>query len=351
MDQQIHPNIVRQAILLIVLALLVFLVGSQLLFLLAPGLGAIVGYVLLRNLMLKLIVNYKWKKWAAALVLILASLVFIILPIVWLCNLAYHKLMPIIQQPETAVANIESIFNYVNQKFQLHTSSAALVEKLKNIALPILQKILSGTLQTVSVLGLTYLLLYFMLYQTIDVEKWLRTKLPFRDKNKQLIISKLRNLVYSNAAAVPVVAIIQGVIAGISYVIFGAPEWLLFGVLTIFASFIPLVGCMLIYMPLGLYMMSQNHTWQGVAIILWGLIIVGGSDNVIRFFVQKKMAKVHPLVTILGVIMGLNMFGFLGIIFGPILLSVVALLVEVYINEFGYIDADDVSHPFDKHIQ
>ena len=69
--------------------------------------------------------------------------------------------------------------------------------------------------------------------------------------------------------------------------------------------------------------------------MLWGVVVIGSVDNVARFMLQKKMSDTHPLITIFGVIIGVNLFGFLGVIFGPLLLSIFILLVKVYIDEFG----------------
>jgi predicted PurR-regulated permease PerM len=346
--QQIHPNKVRQIFFLLTLTVLGIFIAQHLLFLLAPLLGAIASYVLLRNLMIKLVIQYKWKKWIAALTLILGSLLLIILPLIWVGNIGYSKLTPIIQQPDLIKEKFNAITIYVNNKLGTEAIKPSHIDGLKNGLLNQGQKVLGGTMQTLGVLGLTLLILYFMLYQTQDVEKWLRTRLPFRDKNKSKVIKKLRDLVYSNAVGVPVVAILQGIVATIGYLIFGANEPILMGILTIFAAFIPIVGGMLVYVPLGLYLLSQGFQWQGIAVICWGLVVVGSVDNIARFWLQKRMANVHPLVTIFGVIMGVEIFGFLGIIFGPILLSLFSLLTQIYLDEFGYVDADDVDHPFDK---
>jgi predicted PurR-regulated permease PerM len=346
--QQIHPNQVRQVFFLLTLTVLGIFIAQHLLFLLAPLLGAIASYVLLRNLMIKLVVQYKWKKWLSALTLILASLLLIILPLVWVGNIGYTKLAPILQQPDIIKDKFFVITEYVNSKLGMQAIKPHHIDSIKNGLLNQGQKVLGGTMQTLGVLGLTLLILYFMLYQTSDVEKWLRTRLPFRDKNKSKVIKKLRDLVYSNAVGVPVVAILQGIVATIGYLIFGAHEPILMGILTIFAAFIPVVGGMLVYVPLGLYLLSQNQQWQGIAVICWGLIIVGSVDNIARFWLQKRMANVHPLVTIFGVIMGVEIFRFLGIIFGPILLSLFTLLIQIYLDEFGFVDADEVDHPFDK---
>jgi predicted PurR-regulated permease PerM len=79
----------------------------------------------------------------------------------------------------------------------------------------------------------------------------------------------------------------------------------------------------------------QGPTWKGVAVLAYGLLVVGLTDNVFRFALQKKLGDVHPLITVFGVVLGISLFGFIGLIFGPILISLFVLLVRIYVNEFG----------------
>jgi predicted PurR-regulated permease PerM len=89
-----------------------------------------------------------------------------------------------------------------------------------------------------------------------------------------------------------------------------------------------------VWVPLSIYTLSQGQQWQGIGIALWGFIAVGSVDNIARFALQKKLSDVHPLITILGVIVGISLFGFMGVIFGPILLSMFLLLTRIYNDEF-----------------
>ena len=104
--------------------------------------------------------------------------------------------------------------------------------------------------------------------------------------------------------------------------------------LTAVCSVIPLVGPSIVWVPLSIYTLSQGQQWQGIGVALWGFIAIGSVDNIARFILQKRLADVHPLITILGVLMGIGLFGFIGIIFGPILISMFILLVRIYNDEF-----------------
>ena len=127
-------------------------------------------------------------------------------------------------------------------------------------------------------------------------------------------------------------------------------EFLLMGILTAISSVIPIIGTLAIYLPLAIFQFAVVSPWQGIGVALWGFIVIGSVDNIARFLVQKMLADVHPLITLLGVIMGINMFGFIGVIFGPLVLSIFFILARIYVDEFGKVDANrpDVIQPPDK---
>lgn len=305
-------------------------------------LGAITLYVIMRNWMLKLVVDYKWKKWLAALTLIISSVIILVIPLAWITSVAINKITPIIQNPTQITAILEQIHQYLISKFNIDILNAENIKKINGQVVPYIQTILGGTLNGIGNVFFMYLMLYFMLVEIVSLESWLRNHLPFKQVNSNKFISEFRNLVYSNALGIPIVAFIQGLTGLIGYWIFGVQEFVLMGLLTAICSVIPMVGSMIVYVPLAIYMLSMGQTWQGVAVALWGFIAVGSVDNIARFMLQKRMSNVHPLITLFGVFIGINLFGFLGIIFGPLLLSMFLMLVRIYIDEFGKADADRI---------
>src|SRR5690606_36961810 len=119
------------------------------------------------------------------------------------------------------------------------------------------------------------------------------------------------------------------------YLIFGLEGAFGWFILTIFAAMVPVVGAALVYVPAGIYMLAQGDTTNAYLMLAYSFIVVGLADNLFRLWTQKMMADVHPLITIFGVILGINVFGFIGIIFGPILLSLVFWMFRIYKLEFS----------------
>ena len=181
---------------------------------------------------------------------------------------------------------------------------------------------------------LLYLFFYYLLVNTGKIEKYLGEIIPFSPDKMDRFSKELEAQTKSNALGIPLLAICQGLFASLGYWIFGIPEPFFWGLMTGFFSLLPMVGSALIWVPAGLYKLSEGSNWQGIAIILYGILVIGMVDNVFRLVFQKKFADIHPMVTILGVIIGLQLFGVPGLIFGPLLIGYFILLLKIFKEEF-----------------
>jgi predicted PurR-regulated permease PerM len=123
-------------------------------------------------------------------------------------------------------------------------------------------------------------------------------------------------------------------VAALAYWFTGAGDPIVWGLLTGFFGLIPVIGTAGIWLPLAINLLIGDHVWQCVVLIIWGVCVVSTIDNVFRMVFLKKYANVHPLVALFGVILGVNLFGFWGIIFGPLVISGFLLLIKIFHKEF-----------------
>ncbi|MES2778069.1 MAG: AI-2E family transporter [Bacteroidota bacterium] len=332
---QLHPNKVRQFLFLAIIILLFWVIWSQMYFMLGAFFGAITLYVIARKWMFKMIIDAKWPRWLVALIIMIISLVVIVLPFAWIITMLINKIQPYIVDKRPLFLMMGRIDVYLQSNFKLDVFTKENVEKAIGTATSLAPKILGSTLVTVSNLGIMYFILYFMIVKCNDMELWLRRNLPLQNRNSEKLLAEIREMVKANAIGIPVLAIVQGIVAMIGYMIFGVDDPVLWGIITGICSVVPLVGTMLAWVPITLYLFASGDQGGGIGLLLWGLLVIGTSDNVFRFILAKKLADVHPLITVFGVIIGVNLFGFMGLIFGPLLLSVFALFVRIYIDEFG----------------
>jgi predicted PurR-regulated permease PerM len=331
---RIPANKVRQVLFLVSILTLGLILYLQMTFMLGAFLGAVALYMLLRKLMYKLVYEKNWKKWIAASLLMLLSFIVIVLPFAWIGYILADKITPILHNPEIIKTTAGKIQDYLNQRFGMDILSEPNLAKITNAISNLIPKVLSSTANTLVNVIVAYFLLWFLLMNASKVELWLQRNLPFHPENRQKIIQEVKESVMSNAVGLPIMGAIQGALAVLGYWIFDAPDPLLWGIVTGICSFIPFVGTMATWVPIAILSFASGDTGNGIGQVVWGLIVIGGSDNVFRMILQRKIGNIHPMITVFGVIIGLNMFGFLGLIFGPLLISLFLLLVKIYVNEF-----------------
>lgn len=334
-NTQLNGLKIKQIFLLLTITLLGVLIVYNLALFLPSLLGAITLYVVCRDLNFYLIEEKGWKPWMSAMAIILMTLVVLVLPTYFLVDTLVAKFGNADFYMQKITVALDKIHDFIMDKVHIDILSKENLDKLKGFIGNFSTKVLSTTFNTVTILAAMYFILYFMLEKPRVFEKLASSALPFKKANRSKIGQKFRKLVIANAVGLPVVALGQGIIAIIGYYIFGAPNPVLLFALTAFTAMLPIVGSAIIFVPVCLFMIAEGNTGAGLGLLAYCLIAVGATDNILRFTLLKKLENIHPLNTVFGIIMGLNIFGFMGLIFGPILVSMTVLLLQVYKDEFS----------------
>lgn len=328
-------NIVRQVLILMVILLIGVVLFINLQFFLPSFLGAYTFYVLLRKWMFLLTDKYKWKKSLAALVLMLASFLIILLPILLLVNMMAGKVAWAIEHSNEILTSIEKYVNKYEARFKIEIITDENIRKLTTYSAEMLPKILNATFNTVFTVVMLYFVLYFMLVEGRKMESRFYDWVPLKDENVIRIRKEMNGMVFSNAVGIPLIALIQGLVALLGFVLLGVQEPIFWFVIVCITAMLPVVGAALAYVPLALIFFAEDAPVRGVLMLVYGFGIIGLVDNFARFWLQRKMGDVHPLITAFGVIIGIPIFGFIGLIFGPILISLFLLMIRVYASEFN----------------
>lgn len=330
----IHQNRIRQIFFLVIIVLLGLLLFFELYIFLPAVLGATTLYIIMRKWMFYLTIVKKWRKgWTAAL-LMFASLIVILLPLGVLINMLSSKITFAVEHSNELVASIKKIVSDIEQRFNISIVSDANINRLGNVIASSIPRLLSATFNTIGTIFFMYFILYFMLVNGRKMEEDLYEHIPLKDENVHMLGTEVRNVVLSNAVGIPLIAFLQGVVALIGYLVIGVKEPWFWFVVTCITAMLPVVGAALAYVPLAIIFFANDQIGRGIAMLIFGFGIIGLVDNVFRFALAKKIGNVHPLVTVFGVIIGLSVFGFIGLIFGPLLISLFLLLLKIYSNEF-----------------
>ena len=297
-------------------------------------LGALTIYILVRRQMIYLSEKRKMKRSIAATIITAEAILCFLIPLALVVWLAIINLQNINLDPQAIIAPFEQTAAIIKAKTGYNILGGDSLSFVLS-SLPRIGQTLMGGISSFAVnMFVLVFVLYFMLIGGKKMEQYVNGILPFNETNTQNVVHEINMIVRSNAIGIPLLAIIQGGVAMIGYLLFGAPNILMLGFLTCFATIIPMVGTALVWFPVAAYLAISGDWFNAIGLFGYGAIVVSQSDNLIRFILQKKMADTHPLITIFGVVIGLPIFGFMGVIFGPLLLSLFFLFVDMFKKEY-----------------
>lgn len=321
--------------LITLILVLVLIIGKHALPYMSGVLGALTIYVLLRDQMKWLVERKHWgRSWAASL-LTVEAIFFFLIPILGIVLMLIDLFSTF--DPESLnvlTTQAQEMIQQVEDRFGIELWSEENLQKLTSVSTSLVKGLLQGMSSFFLNAFVILFLLYFMLRGYDQFEAAVEELLPFTEKNKRTVSSETISIVKSNAIGIPVLALVQGVFAYIGYLIFGVENALLFAVLTTFTTIIPVLGTMIVWVPMAI-IMGINGDWLNAILLgTYGFIVIGGVDNVARLLLQKQMANIHPLITIFGVFIGLSLFGFWGVIFGPLILSLIVLFINLYRHDY-----------------
>jgi predicted PurR-regulated permease PerM len=238
------------------------------------------------------------------------------------------------------LAVIKNAFAVVQQKFGFSITSEKSISTAVEKVSAMLPSLFNSTAILVANLVIMLFLLYYMLYSGSNMEKLLFKIIPLKDDNTKLLATETKTTIKANAIGIPLIALVQGVTAAIGYFIFGVKDVFLWGFLSGVFSILPIIGSMAIWIPLCIYLYASGNTSMAIGLTLYSAIITSNIDYFARLSIMKKMGDVHPVITMLGIIVGLGLFGFIGLVFGPLLVNYIIVLFGIYMNEF--VEKNDV---------
>ena len=152
----------------------------------------------------------------------------------------------------------------------------------------------------------------------------------FEKETQEKFFKQFKDITYSVLMGQIVVGIIQGIIAGVGYFIFGVSNPLILTLLTMLVGVIPLIGPWLIWVPVVIYLFASGNSGAGFGLLIYGLIVISWLDAIIRPVIVAKKTRINSAIVIIGMIGGLYIFGILGLIIGPLILAYVLLVIELY---------------------
>jgi predicted PurR-regulated permease PerM len=162
-------------------------------------------------------------------------------------------------------------------------------------------------------------LLFFLVRDGASLSKMVRGALPLAPPHTHFLLNKFTTVIRATVKGNVVVALTQGALGGLAFWVLGVQGALLWAVLMAFLSLLPAVGAALIWLPVALYFIAVGSVWQGASLIVYGVVVIGLVDNVLRPLLVGKDTQMPDYVVLMSTIGGMALFGINGFVIGPVI--------------------------------
>ncbi len=329
---------------------IVFLVGVTVLFyfVAAPYISAIflaiITAVVTKSLYLRILKSLHGRKNIASFITVLIVMVSISLPLVVVGNLLIKEsgnFYVDTQSQGPANQSLEQVGTQIEDSIESHVPGLDLkLDRFLNVGhyaeqvfiwiTGNLAAFFSGILR-LTLSALLYVLCLFYLFRDGDaLVKNVLVWSPLFDVYDSLILKKIGTAVKSVILGQLMVALLQGLLTGLGFWIFGVSNPVIWGTVAAVASLVPAIGTSLVNIPGVLYLLFVGHTMPAIGLLVWAAVAVGLIDNIIGPYVINRGVQVHPFLILISVLGGIGFFGPIGFIAGPVVLSLLFALLELY---------------------
>ncbi|MGK6352455.1 AI-2E family transporter [Parapedobacter sp. DT-150] len=330
MSRSIFSQKERNTITLVLLIILGAIIAYAVRNIIGALLGTMVMYTLFRPLNMWMVERLRWRRPIVAVIIIIGSFLIIILPFLGIGTMLTNKIVSLIRNPEWIQRIVNTINEFAGDKLGRPDLIQEQLEKSASYLGGLFTSLLSGAASLFLDIAVMYFLLYFILTNFRGFERGLLRYSPFRIENAVRFGRELRNITYSNVIGQTLIAIVQGGVLTLGFWIFGFQDALFWGVICAILAFVPLLGPPLVFVPAAIFAFTQGNNFAAIGLLVYGFAVVINIDNVLRLVIAKKVGDIHPIITVVGVIIGLPLFGLMGLVYGPLLLSYFLITVRIY---------------------
>jgi len=298
-----------------------------------PYLSAFFGAVILAFIFRP--VDKRLKKFVSptlsAAIILAIALLLIIIPLIFIINGLIDQVALLPEQ----IDNLKLLKDRIEEVLPvtIEMNEQQLADQIVPILTGSIQPAFTNIISIFGILFLLFFVMYYLILYYDNIKIIIMEYLPFTRKNNLVIIEKFKEITYATIVGTFLIAIIQGGLLTLNFWLLGIPNALFWGAVTMILSFLPIIGAPVIWIPAALIQFVSGNTNIGVTLIIVG-IFISLIDNILRPLINQRYGSIHPLVSIIGIFIGISQFGIIGIFIGPLLIAYFLLFFNLYMEEY-----------------
>lgn len=226
------------------------------------------------------------------------------------------------------------------EALDLKSTAINSAQKVSSFALESSKGFLAAFSNFMFLLVMIEIIMFFFFRDGQQYMRYFKSLIPIESTQKDLVLGRMQEVIRASIFGSVGTAVAQGFIGGAAFVVLGVPSAILWSVIMVFASFLPLAGPFVVWVPVAIYLLLQGFWIKALILTLWGTLVVGTVDNIIRPLLIRSVSsegnQLNTLVLFLAVLGGVKVFGFLGIVLAPLLVVMVLTLLELITTALGH---------------
>jgi len=308
--------------------------------------GAFILYIIFRPLYHFFVKRGRIRTQFAAALVIIISIFVVLIPLFFLMSIIIGEVQQILLNQASIIASIQSGGQFLTHYLsRLDIPTGTLQTKIQERVMDIVSEAVNyssnfvlGSIQSLSHQSIGLMIMYFLLYYLLTGEdsafaRKVYVAIPFNEENTATLMDEFSRIVRTTITSSGAVALVQGAILTITFLIFNIQGAILWGFIATIVSFVPVFGSTLVWVPAVIIQFLLGDYTAAIGILATGLFI-SVIDNILRPVIQKKVGEIHPFLSLLGIVIGVSLFGLIGIVIGPLLLSYFLLTIEMFSREY-----------------
>jgi len=292
------------------------------------------------------------RPWLSAVVMTILVIIIIVLPMIflslslvtevvqtyelvqnWINSGKYQDWFHVLQKP-FFVKLKDEISNIVNlQSIDLMSIVSSAMQRLSSFAVSQVTGIVQNFSKTLFSFILMLFTLFYFFKDGTKIGEFIIDLIPLSSERRKEIVSQFSEVITATVLGDIVVAVLQGSLGGLAFWILGLPSPIFWGSLMTFLSILPVIGAPIVYIPAGVILLFQQEYTRGIILLIWGSVVVSQIDNFLRPILISGKTKLHTLILFFSILGGIYVFGFLGIIMGPVIAALFLTMIKIYKEE------------------
>lgn len=234
----------------------------------------------------------------------------------------------VVERLPALLSRLQTITGVTPESLRQSLETAA--STVSNWAIQSTVNVVGGALGFLVNLGLVSFTMFYLFRDGRQAVAVLREWIPLNRNDSAVLIQRAGDIISASVYGVVVIAVVQGALGGLAFWFLGLPSPLLWGVVMVVMSTVPMLGSFVVWVPAALYLLVTKAFGKALILTLWGTLVVGSADNLLRPILVGQRARMHELLIFFSVLGGLQLFGVLGILMGPVVLAMTLILLEAF---------------------